>query len=79
MPPDDDRARLQARQDALVRALLADGPVPEGFEAAPLERARHLLLRKQAWVAARRCKAAPALSPWARLARLLRRRWSSGP
>lgn len=70
MPTDDARARLSAREDAMVRALLADGPPPPGIDPGALARARAQLTAKRAWVSERRarCKAPPpAGSLWARL------------
>ncbi|MEV1329941.1 hypothetical protein AB0J20_10240 [Micromonospora costi] len=44
---------LAARQAELVAALVADGPLPAGFEPAPLAAARVALLRKRAGDVAR--------------------------
>ncbi|MFE9960263.1 hypothetical protein [Micromonospora sp. NPDC005299] len=44
---------LAARQAALVAALVAGGPLPPGFAAAPVEAARRALLRKRAGDVAR--------------------------
>lgn len=61
-----EREALRAQEDALVSALLANGPPPAGMDPAALERARHVLRAKAAWVAARR----PARASW------LRRVWA---
>ncbi len=53
---DDERRILSARQDAIVRALIAGDAIPEGFDPEAIERARALLAHKQAWVDARRAK-----------------------
>ncbi len=45
---------LAAQQAALVRALVAGGPVPEGFDAAALATTARALLRKRAQEVARR-------------------------
>lgn len=44
----DERAELAVRQGALVAALVAGAPVPDGFDAADLAVARRALLRKRA-------------------------------
>ncbi|MEM1416899.1 MAG: hypothetical protein AAGH15_18520 [Myxococcota bacterium] len=49
-----EREALQARQDAMVRALLESGPPPAGVDARALDRARRTLAAKRRWVAARR-------------------------
>lgn len=41
------REELAARQSELLRALTADGPVPDGFEAGDVEAAAGALLRKR--------------------------------
>ncbi len=55
---------LAARQAALVAALVADGPVPAGFDPERLAVARRALVRKRAGAAAVRWPLlAPALGP----------------
>lgn len=63
-----ERARLTAQQDAIVRALISDGPIPDGFDPQAIERARRLLADKRAWVAAQRAsRPQPAPTPrWRR-------------
>jgi hypothetical protein len=39
---------LSAAQEALVKALVGGGPLPEGFDAARVDAARRALLRKRA-------------------------------
>ena len=50
---DAARRRLAARQDALLSALTAGGPVPEGFDPARLRIQRSALAAKRAGVLAR--------------------------
>ncbi len=45
---------LAAQQAALVRALVAGGPVPDGFDPADLATTERALLRKRAQEVARR-------------------------
>lgn len=45
---------LAGQQAALVRALVAGGPVPDGFDAAELAMTARALLRKRAQEVARR-------------------------
>lgn len=52
-------AGLAAAQEALVRAMTADGPVPDGFDAAAVRAAAHGILLKRAGEVAR---AWPALA-----------------
>lgn len=52
------RARLAAAQAELVRALIADGPVPQGFDEARMAMARQVLHDKQARI--RRARAMQA-------------------
>lgn len=62
-----ERDALRARQDAMVRALVADASPPDDFGAADLVRARRVLKSKAAWVAARRAVRGPwsqRLSAW---------------
>jgi hypothetical protein len=47
------RGELAARQAELVAALVADGPLPAGFDAIRVGAARRALLRKRAGEAAR--------------------------
>ncbi|WP_236518030.1 DUF692 domain-containing protein [Sandaracinus amylolyticus] len=63
-----DRSALRDRQDAIVRALLADGDAPHDVH---LERARHVLRAKRAWVDARRKRRAGSRGIWARLRAML--------
>ncbi len=57
----EERARLAAAQAELVRALVADGPAPAGFDAARLALAARSLANKRrqeaahAWPALARC------------------------
>ena len=46
--PPDPAAGLAARQEELVAALVAGGPVPSGFDPGRLAVARRALLRKRA-------------------------------
>jgi hypothetical protein len=48
-----DRARLAAQQAALVRALVAGGPVPGGFDPARVRATSAALARKRARAVAR--------------------------
>ncbi|MEV0429123.1 hypothetical protein [Micromonospora sp. NPDC050495] len=48
-----DPSGLAARQAQLVAALVAGGPLPPGFDPAPVEAARRALLRKRAGDVAR--------------------------
>jgi pimeloyl-ACP methyl ester carboxylesterase len=41
-------SELAAQQEALVRALVADGPVPAGFDLRGVAQTREALLRKRA-------------------------------
>ncbi|GAA1586830.1 hypothetical protein GCM10009678_81700 [Actinomadura kijaniata] len=52
-------AELAARQEALVRAMTAGGPLPPGFDAAAVRAAADAILRKRAGEVAR---AWPALA-----------------
>ena len=52
-------AELAAQQEALVRAMTADGPMPAGFDAGAVRAAAHGILLKRAGEAAR---AWPALA-----------------
>ena len=49
----DPAPDLGARQAALVAALVADGPIPPGFDVSRVEATRRALLRKRAAEAAR--------------------------
>lgn len=49
----DTRGQLAARQAELVRALVGDGPAPEGFDPARLEAARSALAGKRSREVAR--------------------------
>ncbi len=60
--PTDARERLRARQDGLVRALVAGAPLPQGFDAAWAAATSGSLLRKRTRGVAR---------AWPRLARAL--------
>lgn len=44
----DPRQRLAARQAALIRALVAGGPVPDGFDPARVRATSEALARKRA-------------------------------
>jgi hypothetical protein len=50
------RARLQARQDALVSALVTGVEPTEPIDPAVLARARRVIADKRAWVAERRAR-----------------------
>lgn len=55
MPPSEaERAALQARQDALLRAVFEDAAPPPGFELGVIARLAARLGAKRAWVEARR-------------------------
>ncbi|CAM4422155.1 hypothetical protein NONI108955_26780 [Nocardia ninae] len=53
-PLDVDTALLAERQAALVRALVAGSPVPDGFDTEAVAAAARALLRKRAGEVARR-------------------------
>lgn len=61
------RAELAARQAALVAALVAGGPVPDGLDAGRLAIARGALLRK---------RAAAVAAAWPLLAASMERSWT---
>lgn len=46
-------SELARRQEELVLALVAGGPLPDGFDATPVEAARAALMRKRAAETAR--------------------------
>ena len=52
-PGADPAARLAVAQAALVAALVAGGPLPDGFDAGRVDAARRALLRKRAGEVAR--------------------------
>jgi hypothetical protein len=53
-PSEAERAALQARQDALLRAVFEDAAPPPGFELGVIARLAARLGGKRAWVEARR-------------------------
>ncbi|PXX65493.1 hypothetical protein DFR70_104557 [Nocardia tenerifensis] len=53
-PESQGAERLSERQAALVAALVAGGPLPDGFEAGAVAAAARALLRKRADEVARR-------------------------
>jgi hypothetical protein len=78
---DDARERLAAAQAEVVRALVAGGEIPTGFDPIHIINARHVLADKSVRIASRRARGAPMLAPrslWQRLAaRVVRRRCTS--
>ena len=75
----DAREELAAAQATIVRALLADGPISEGFRRDHVIAARQVLRDKQARLAERRAHGrtiearAPTVPPPTRLRRLWQR------
>ena len=59
---DDKRAKLAQAQEAFVKALLDQGPAPEGFDTDKLKHAGASLAHKRQRDAAKR-KARPTIPP----------------